>query len=286
MFAKIIAASLLIGFFVSTSYAQPLAWKLAKDDVIEFEQIATQKHTVKINGSVSTQESKTTTQIRVQVREVRANGFVVEVSKPRIAFQHLVDGQVQKLPQYDEQMMKGIHHTVTLSPQGRIVEMQGYEDFLKTLAGRMKEHIPSATDALLVKMLRATHPEGELKNSFGDLFGPLPENDKAWQRTYVERILMFGSLRATAEYTHDEADTIRYTIETKYELPKEGDLLWRITKGTVDSDKASGVIRFDASRGRLIEHRRSMVLKGSLMIEGIADPVEFSSDNEITIRMK
>jgi hypothetical protein len=99
---------------------------------------------------------------------------------------------------------------------------------------------------------------------------------------------MFGSLRSTYKYVNEGNGKIDYNIETKYILPKGDINLLRIVKGNVDSDKARGTIQFNPHTGRLVEHERSMLLRGNLTIEAAdrQQALEFSSENEFKIRVK
>src|SRR5204863_9698424 len=108
------------------------------------------------------------------------------------------------------------------------------------------------------------------------------------ERTYVEPISYFGSLRASVRYTY-EPERIAYTVQTKYELPKP-DLtgLFRIVKGDIQAEKARGSFTFDATAGHLVTHERTMLLRGKLTVEANnrQQALEFSSENEVKIRVK
>jgi len=129
------------------------------------------------------------------------------------------------------------------------------------------------------------------------MFGPLPEmlvgKGDGWQREYIEPIPHFGALRATVRYvyagTKNANDQISYTVQTKYELPKDDmSVLFRITKGNITSEKATGLITFDNLAGHVLQHDRRMLLRGSLTIEAMErkQSMEFTSDNEVKVRIK
>ena len=136
-----------------------------------------------------------------------------------------------------------------------------------------------------------------LRETFADMFGPLPAKAVAagdtWPREYVEPIPHFGALRSSVKYLYagkkDALERITYTIQTRYELPKDDmSVLFRIVKGSVDTEKAAGTMSFDAAAGYLVEHDRTMLLRGALTIEAMERPqaTAFTSENAVKIRIK
>lgn len=291
MLAKIIGALMGCILLVSSARAQaPLQWKLDKGQIVEVERIASQKQSVKVNDTSFKQDTKTTTHFRLVVKDIRADGYLIEALTTKVETK-VSDDKAPKAPKpHVDELMLGSSFTFVISTRGRLSEFDGYENFLKKPAGRMdKDKLSAFRNETQIAILRRTYPEDALRDTFADLFGPLPDKDKTWERTYVEPISIFGSLRSTAKYAHAGHGKIDYTIETRYELPKDKLTgLLRVVKGNVDSDKARGTIKFDPRTGRLVEHERSMLLRGTLTIEAVdrQQPVEFSSENEVKIRVK
>lgn len=282
-FAVVLVA---LGCFVRTTPAQtPLLWKLEKGQTLDVERRADQKQSVVSKGTAFQQQLKSVWKVRLDVREVRADAFQIDATLTMVEQRQLLNGVAQKLPEPNpHERMQGCVFALVVSPNGRLVEWKGYDDFLKKIAGEDKGRLKTA---------RSLFPEEALKEAFADLFGPLPDRqvakDGKWERSYVEPIPFFGSLHAVALYVADGKSRIDYTIQTTYELPRADRTgVFKVVKGTIDSDKARGTITFDPLAGRLIEHERSMRLRGTLTIESMdrQQPLEFTSENDLKIRIK
>lgn len=259
-------------------------WKFAKGKVIEYERIASQSQLVEIRGKPFKQQSQSTWHIRLEVQEATKDAWRVEAKLMKIE-QRILGGTDAEMidPKLHEKMQGSVFH-LTVRPSGAIDQVEGHEDFLKRLSADKKNGLAA---------LRATFPETAIKEMFADLFGPLPEKpvkaNEVWTRDYLEPIPHFGALRSRAEFSNEGHNRIRYTVATKYELPKpQPGSLFKIVEGNIASEKAKGTIDFDRNAGRLIAHERSMRLRGTLTIETMngRQAIEFTSQNEVRIRQK
>jgi hypothetical protein len=274
----------LLLFAASAPAQTPPVWKFEKGQILEVERTATQKQTVKLKTKETKQERSSTWHIRLEAKEKKADAFVIVATLTKV--EHKIVGATDA-EQFDPKLhekMQGSVFTLTVTPTGRVVEMTGYEDFLRRLADKDKEKL---------KALHDTFPESVLKEAFADIFGPLPEKEPTWQREYVEPITPFGILHSTAKYEHTGVkkgrDRIEYRIDTKYEAPKpDKAAFFRVVKGTVTADHDHGAIAFDREAGRLVEHVRSLRIHGVLTIEVMdrEEPLTFHSETEVKIRVK
>jgi hypothetical protein len=269
--------------------AQPvMQWKFEVGKGYECERVATQKQTVELNGKTFSSNRQSTWLIRLDVIGKDAESARIRATLAKVEH-HITPAVAEEMvdPKLDERM-QGSTFEMTVTLLGQVTKFAGYEGFLKRLANH---------DTGKLKVRRATFSEAFLRQAFEDLFGPLP--DKAvgkgdtWQREYVEPIPHFGALRSDVRYvyadTKDSHDQITYTIQSRYELPKDDmSVLFRITKGNLASDKATGSMVFDRSAGRLLQHDRSLRLRGTLTIEvmGRPLPMEFRSADEVKVRIK
>jgi hypothetical protein len=276
-------------FVASAPAPTSLLWKFEKGQVFEVERTASQKQTVEINGKQFKQQRQSAWHVRLEVKEKQAANVVVLALLTKVEH-HLTDGaDTERIDLKLHEKMQGSSFTLTVTPDGQLVQLLGYEDFLKRVAGMDKARL---------KALRVTFPESVLKEALADLFGPLPRSSvakgDAWQREYVEPIPHFGALRSTASYTYEgqakKHERIAYTIQTKYEAPPKDDKMapFRIVKGRIITDKAKGIIVFDQAAGRIVEHERTVLRRGTLTIEAIdrEQPLEFCSEDEVKIRLK
>ena len=283
----ILAVCLL--FVASASAQTSLLWKFEKGQVFAVERTRSQKQTVDINGKQFKQQRQSAWHIRLEVKEKQAANVVILAQLTKVEH-HVTDGaDTEAIDLKLHEKMQGSSFTLTVTPDGQLVKLQGYEDFLKRVAGMDKARL---------KALQVTFSVSVVKEALADLFGPLPPRSvakgDAWQREYVEPIPHFGALRSTASYTYEgqakNYERIAYTIQTKYEAPPKDDKMapFRILKGSIVSDKAKGIIVFDQAAGRLLAHERTMLLRGTLTIEAIdrKQPLEFSSADEVKIRLK
>lgn len=290
MFGKVIGCSLIACLFLAgPALAQTaLVWKFTKGQVYEVERKTAQKQAVEIKGKEFKQERQSTWHVRLEVMEAQAEGFRIAAVLTAVEHRLAGAGATEMIDPRLAEKMQGSTFKLLVSPHGRVLELKGHEEFLNRLA---------QNDAARVKALRVTFPEDMVREVFADLFGPLPEKKvavgDAWERSYVEPIPHFGALRSTVHYVYEgrakEEDRIDYTIRTMYVLPKsEMMVLFRVVKGSIQSEKARGTILLDAAAGHLVEHERTMLLRGTLTIESMdrQQPLEFTSANEVKIRIK
>ena len=265
-----------------------LRWTFEKGRVYEVERVASQKQTVEIRGKQFKQERQTTWRVRLEVKEKQADAFVLAATLTKVEDQRAGGAGPDMIDPKLGEKMQGASFALVVTSSGTLVEIKGYEEFLVKLAD---------TDKARLKALRVTFPEANLREAFTDLFGPLPDKSVApgdsWQRSYAEPIPHFGTLQAKTRYVYDglskERDRISYTIQTKYELPKnDAMVLFRIVQGTIASENAKGQIVFDRTAGHLVQHDRTMFLHGTLVIEAMDRPqsLEFTSENTVKIRVK
>ena len=268
-------------YFAWTAPAQTsLVWKFEKGQVYEAERITSQKQIVTLKGKQFKQQRGSTWQVRLVVKDKQADTFVVAATLTKVEHQLTGGSDAEVIDQKIQEKMQGGTFILDVTPSGKIAKLQGYDEFLKRIGGENNGRL---------KALQVTLPESAFQENFADLFGPLPPQGDSWKREYVEPIPHFGALRSTASYTQ-QGDRIDYTIQTKYETPPKDDknLLFRIVKGSIDSDQANGTIVFDSAKGHLVGHDRSMTLRGTLTIEKMErqQPLEFICENVVKIRLR
>lgn len=263
--------------------AQPLVWKFEKGQIFHAERTASQTQTVELKGKTFKQQHASTWHVRLDVKDKLGDDFRIQATLTKVEHESSGGADTDKIDPKLHEKMQGAVFTLDVSRGGKLVKLQGYDEFLKRLGDGKADRL---------KALRVTLPEAAVKEALADLFGPLPAKDIVWKRDYVEPIPHFGSLRSTAHYEHTGRkkglDMIYYRIDTKYDPPAKDDrALFRITKGSIDTDKAQGTIAFDNAAGHLFEHHRTMTLRGKLTIEAQErrETLEFTSENEVKIRV-
>lgn len=281
----------MIAFFAVTGPASAqtrLEWQFVKGQVLEAERIVSQVQTVEIKGKEFKQERRSTWQVRVEVEGREGDGFQVSATLNRVEHKVAGAGATEIIDPKLHEKMQGSKFTMVVNARGQVRSLKGYDDMLKKMAAGNKERL---------KALQITFPEELLAEHFADLFGPLPEKPVSrgdtWQRGAAEPIPHFGMLRSTFRYTYDGKaaglERISYAIQTTYEVPKDDKMvLFRLVKGDIKAEKGQGKIVLDNEAGHLLEHDRSMLLRGTLTIESMdrQETLTFTSANEVKIRIK
>jgi hypothetical protein len=260
-----------------------LKWKFDVGQIYECERSASHAQSVQLKGKTfpSTRESTWNVRLEVIAKDassvrLRATLATVEHRIQPAVGEELIDAKLGR-------KMQGSSFTLTVTPQGQLTKLEGYDDFLDRLAAGDKDRRQA---------LRVTFAEDALRQAFADLFGPLPNKaivkGDRWQHALLEPMPHFGTLRHTAKYVH-AGDQLDYTIATKVELPKDDmSVLFRITKGSVTEEKSAGRMLFDHKAGYLVRHDRNIRLRGVLTVETMerSEAMAFTSDSTLKIRIK
>jgi hypothetical protein len=262
-----------------------IAWKLVPGQSFELERSATQDQLVDVRGKSFKQVSAITWLVVFEVRDPDGDTSVLRATLKEV--RHKLKGSVGAGQEHLlAEKLQGRQFTLRVTPQGRIVRLEGYTDFVN----QASENQPERSRAL-----RTLWPEESLREALADCLGPLPEKtaaDATWQHEVRETLPHFGSLLTTRlgrsgmiASTHEYP----YTIKTTYQAPAAADApLFRIVKGALQGENGQGKIVFDAQRGRLLRHERRLTVRGTLTVEhmDMQVPLEFVSDNVLAIRIR
>jgi hypothetical protein len=286
MYARLLYCALSCLLLGDVLFAQThLVWKFNVGQVYECERAASQTQSVELKGKTITSTRRSTWRVRLEVIEKDASA--ARIHAKLISVEHRIMPAADDALKLDRKMQGG-SFMLTVTPTGRLTKLDGYEDFLNRLA---------AGDKDVLKALRATFPLETFQQAFADFFGPLPMNavnkGDRWQHAVSEPIPHFGTLRSTVQSIHagtkGSLDRIEYTVAAEIELPKDDkSVLFRVTKGSVTSEKSFGILSFEKIAGRLASHERSIRLRGTFTVELMDQqyPMAFSSDSEVKIHMQ
>ncbi len=259
-----------------------LAWKWEPGQSFRMERQVKQKQTVTLKNATLNQQRDSTWLVRFTVKDATTLQATFE------KVQHKITGEVGK-DGMDEPLanqLEGCSFKLTVVPTGEVSKVRGLDEFWDKAAGN---------DAVKRRALREAYSEKSFADAFTDMLGPLPAQavspKDTWRRETTEPIPHFGSFRNTLLFRHEGAidakQTLRYSVEAAYQTPKQGDVtLFRVVKADLQGSSGKGSIVFDAAKGRLFSHERSMQVRGQLDIEatGRQQSVEFSSENTLAIR--
>ncbi len=289
---KALVSLLLTLVCLGSAVAQTkLEWQLKKGETFVAERIYTQKQTVTVRGKTQSAERRKFLVSSITVKDKTASGFLLDIvfeeaelgaTGEKVASGARRDDFGQKLAD----QLKGNGFSVVVTGQGKVAKILGYDAFLRKLGdGSVSTE----------KSLRTLLSEDVLRDDLEEVFHPLPEKairvGDSWKRETIEPLPPFGLVHTTAEYSlkSDKADEVEIGLKFKVSYkPAPGDgELFRVVKGSAAAEMATGVIRFDAKRGRLTRAEKTLTIRGEIVIEsmGKQTPMEFTSENNVQVRV-
>jgi hypothetical protein len=272
-------------FGVSSIQAQETPkWKFRAGTSFNLENVHSQKQTVKINDKVQKSESTTTWVTSIDVLKATDKEIVIEQTIVSVTAK---EAKPNVTAEAWAAKMKGSKFQVTLSPTGRVLKFEGYEELVKKLNDPM--HAKEDVAHFLVS-------ESALRQTLEEMLGFLPDQPVAvgatWKRQAVESIAPFGSFETVFQYSlagrRNDADVISFSIQASYVPPKNDLGVLRVVKGALKAEQGKGEIQFDLQKGRLIRGEKQMHIRGTLTLE--AEPrqtvnMEFESDSTVSWRL-
>jgi len=160
----------------------------------------------------------------------------------------------------------------------KVTEIKGREDFIKKL---------TETNPQMATLLKAILSEEQLKQMSEPAFavvkgkGQKVKSGDSWTRESKLSMGPIGSYNTKYTYTYagtekktvDGKDATLHKIDMKTELTyapptsqEAGGLPFKIDSGKLNATEAKGTIYFDAEKGRVVETKMDVNLKGSLQI--------------------
>jgi hypothetical protein len=255
----------LLGGPALAADAVKLEMKFKEGDKFYIETVSNTKQVMEFMGTKNESESDSTQVTSFKVLKSDKDGVVIEQK-----IESIKNKNSGGLPGADKIMdaMKGATFKVTLNGKGEVTKIEGYDDFVKKL---------SADNELAGKMIKSFMTEETIKTTASENFAFLPPKPVSkgdnWKRSQAVPLGPLGSLKGETTYTYKGAgkdgEEIAYDQTLEYSPPKEGDdsLPFKITKGDMKAEKASGTMVFDANKGRLVKTDLSMKMKGSMTFD-------------------
>lgn len=284
--------SLWLAYSLLVCAAQPapaparLEWKFVEGESFVLERLFSQKQVIEINAKTFTQETTSAWLTSITVKEKNVRGAVLMVAIESVKSKSTGAGNGKALDDALAEKMKGLTFTLTVTPQGRITRLEGYEAFVKKLAEGKVD---------VEKSLRVLISEESLRDGWDEIFAFLPERavsrgDK-WKRSATESAPPFGSFKSVFEYGYDgekdDLHTVLFTLKMTYQPAASPTDLIRVIKGGLKGDESSGTLLFDAVKGRLVRGEKSLKMHGELTIESLGKtiPLEFRCEHSLRIRV-
>src|SRR5262249_47573862 len=187
-----------------------------------------------------------------------------------------------------DEKLQGATFKLTLNPKREVTSLDGYEEFLKKMAG---------DDSNVLKTPQGVLPKGALIKSARAAFGFLPDKpEKTWTREFATPMGPLGDLAIKNTYKDEGGDqyegkavqkitfdsTVNYSAPNA-QTPAIAQSAFRVVKGELKrADQNKGTIFFDAAAGRLAAMNQQIKLKGrmSLLISGTKIDADIEQDQK------
>jgi hypothetical protein len=250
-----------------------LVWKFKEGETFFVEKVETLKQSAELITNPVTQESEITTVVGFRVIKVTADTITLEQKfagaklKGDLASNETLKKAMEKL--------KGTTLLITLTPEGKLINLEGYEDAIKTLGDGKAENMAAMKGILTEEAIKAS-----LVETFGFLPSrPIKKGDN-WTKEVKTPLGPFGFLQGDYEFTFtgkDEKSTdpktdaqqIAVGAKLHFDFPKNGIVMGdlNVARAEFKTESASGTIWFDDATGKLIRSNRDMNVKGTLTLD-------------------
>lgn len=283
----------LIGIFLALAFTSPLnaqtkiEWNFKQGDTFYLQSVTQTKQEMKALGKEMKLDMEQDFLLGFKVEKKEADGTVI--------LKETVEDLVIKSPtgssQADEKLKNAVF-TITLNPRMEITKFEGYDAFIKRLAGANAED---------EKRIRSIITEETMKQSVKlaiTVFLPLEPKKPAdvWDKTTEVPLGPLGVMESKNSYKYDgkgklgdrEYDKISFISSIKYRLPKEdtANAPYQVVKAELKAEDAKkegpkGVIYFDTAEGHLVEMQTTLPLRGTMTLSSLGQQVDAEIKEQI-----
>jgi hypothetical protein len=275
----------------ATQAQTELRWHFKEGETFWVERVQTRKQTVDIKTKSFVEQHDKTWVTAVTVKEKTQAGFVLDLKivsmqvgptgKTHAAGMPMLGGLDASLAQ----KVIGCRFTATITPLGKVIKFEGYGAFLQRLAGKNEES---------AKTLKVLVSEETLREEVEDLFNFLPEKAVSkgdqWKREATEPMPPFGFIKAVYEYVLEENDGkevgINFKVKMSYKPPNGDGDLFRVLKGSLQTDEGKGTLVLDGKKGWLVRSEKTVRFRGDLTIETMNKQTSLAFASAISIRVR
>jgi hypothetical protein len=252
-----------------------LEWKFKEGDTFFVEAAVTEKQKAESKGKSQAGEL---TQTKVWTFTVKKAGPAPVLEQRLEKWDLKGDAPFGALPAKVPEKLKGVVFTLTLTPEGKVSQFEGYAEVLKRL---------DADNELMARLWRILLSEETFRYEAERVLSGLPEKPVQkgddWKGTATLPLAPFGAFRVEHHFTYQgkdkQGELIEDTAALTYVPPKGdvGGLPLKVVKGDLKSDGMKTTRVFDAARGRLVRAETKWGVRGSLTLE--------SGDNRAELRL-
>jgi Family of unknown function (DUF6263) len=301
--ALVAAAGLAVPAFGQAPVA--LKWEFKKD-VPFYQEISTiTKQTMKVMGmDVSQNQSQTFYFSWTPVGEdknhnwtikqkIEAVKMEIEIAGNKIQYDSTKDTGQTGNPLSDFfKALVGSEFTLTISPEMKVTEIKGRDDFINKLVKANPQMEP---------LLKTILSDEALKQMSDSAFAALPNKPvkpgESWPGKSILDMGPIGKYDSTYKYTYEgkgkeansKLDVIKVESTLAYQPPgpnASGALPFKIKKAELQSKDAKGTIYFDNEKHRLDHSEMHLTLTGKLTIDisGMPSDVDLNQVQDTTVK--
>jgi hypothetical protein len=275
-------------------------WKMFEPKTVTYQELDTNTtQDMKVMNQEISQKQKQTFYLKWTAEDKKDGNYVVtqeiiglkmniNIGGNTISYDSTEEKQPQNPMSDFFKALLGMKLKLTISPQMKVVNVEGQEEFIKKLGG---------TNPQMEPLLKSILSKDALQQMAEPTWAALPTQDvavgKSWSNSSTLNLGPIGSYATTFTYTYDgpdektKFDKISIKSELKYTKPdtKNG-LPFTIKDATLSSKEGTGVALFDKANGRFAESSMKMKLVGDLTIEvgGMDTKVSLTQVQEATSR--
>jgi hypothetical protein len=302
LFALVAAAGLAVPAFAQAPVT--LKWEFKKD-VPFYQEIKTDtKQTMKVMGmDVVQNQSQTFFFSWTPVEEknhswtikqkIEAVKMEIEIAGNKIQYDSTKDSGAAGNPLSDFfKALVGSEFTLTVSPEMKVLEIKGRDDFINKLIKANPQMEP---------LLKTILSDEALKQMSDSAFAALPNKPvkpgDTWPGKSTLDMGPIGKYDSTYKYTYEgkgkgadsKFDVIKVESTLSYQPPgtnASGSLPFKIKKAELQSKDAKGTIYFDNEKHRLDHSDMHLTLTGKLTIDisGMPSDVDLNQVQDTTVK--
>jgi hypothetical protein len=279
-----------------------LKWKFEKDKTFYQTMTTETKQSMKVMGMDISQTSRQTFYFSWTPKEPDANkntvleqkiegvNMDIEIGGNRIAFDSTKDAATgNPLAEFFKALV-GSTFKLTLSPDMKVLKIEGREEFVKKLINANQQMEP---------LLKQILSEDALKEMADPAFAAVPnkpvKKGESWTKDSKLNMGPIGSYDIQYKYTYEgkdsggKLDKIKVESNLKYQPPTAaaaGVLPFQIVSADLKSKESSGTILFNNEAGRLESSEMNLKLEGKLTIaiSGSNTDVDLSQTQKTTVK--
>jgi hypothetical protein len=258
-----------------------LKFKFKEGEKFWVEDVVTSEQTISLLGQPIKSKQKTNTLTSYTVKTVTADKVELTMKIEDVAVQSEggLGGQLDKVME----KTKGFTFDITLTPEGKVMKFGGLNAAAKQLAGGEDDAAKVIKELLNEDMFVKT-----IEQAFGFLPPKAVKKGDTWTREGKYPLGPLGAFKTTSTYTYNgragEGEDISVKQVMQYVVPQGGGLagLFKVVKGDLKADKATGSYVFNAETGRLVSASETLRIGGTLTVEAGGQEVQLEMTTENT----